>query len=266
MFCAEVTDRGLADLSRKIRLSHVHLSHNHIITDSGIAELLANSHQLSSLTLTNCGNLTDNTLSAIFESNSVWGKKRNVASQSLTTLELRANPGLTGSSLSFLAPAVPALKTLDLRDCYEVNLSSAMQELESLKNIQALYLGPSTYPLQSEPFLESMLFHAPNLTTLHLIGLSGMTEAAIAELLMESSSLRELVLTDMSVGTLTIESITNSCSNIQKLSIINSSKLQDKDIRCLLTICICLTHLSVARCPLLTSAGSLSPLTFICIR
>lgn len=120
-----------------------------------------------------------------------------------------------------------------------------MQDLEVLKHLSKLYLGPSSINIRSEAFLSSIMYHASKLTVLHLTSLSNLSETYISDIIFASPSLQDVSLIDLSCGTMTIEAIVNNIPRITKLSIHNSNIIADKDIRCLISVCIYLEELSL---------------------
>ena len=253
--CPKITDTGLSQLSKKIHLSNIYLCHNVQITDAGLERLLASSSQLYSVRLTNCPKLTDNAMEALYEAIAAWGKKRNTKTLSLKTLELRDNPLMTFQALVFLSTAVPNLVTLDLRDCTNIDLTKGMHEMERMRYLEEIYLGPSNHSLHAEEFLQSMLFHAANLKVLHLTGIGNMSDDDLAELISGTLLLTDLCLEGMDAGIHTIEAVCSHTPNITKFSLIGSSYITDPDVRCLTSICLFLKELTLRNCPLLTDTA-----------
>jgi hypothetical protein len=252
-YCPSIDDRGLIGLATKVRLTHIHISHNQNITDRGLIEFLSVSRQLMSLTISDCSNITDTCINNVFSSardNNKLKKALPTSSymQSLTNLELRANSNLTAKCLYAIASSSTSVRTLDLRESTGINLSTGLIEFEGLKHLRSLLIGPSHYPLQSETFTRSLLYHASTLTSLHLESLPDLKESDLTELIFESPYIRKLYLSEVSCGTATVEAIVNSIPDIQQFSIIGSAKLADKDVRCLTMICTQMKDFCVKRC------------------
>ena len=249
--CPKVTDKGLEQLCKKTHLSNINICHNLNITDAGIEKLISASNHLHSVRLTNCPRLTDSAMEAMYEAIAAWGKRRNTKSLTLEILELRDNPIITFQALVFLSTAVPNLVTLDLRDCANIDLTHGMHEMERMRYIEHIYLGPSNHPLNADSFLQSMLFHAANLKTLHLVGIGNMGDDDVAELISGTLLLTDLCIEGMDVGTHVIEAICSNIPNITKLAVIGSKMLADMEIRCVASICLFLTELTISSCPLI---------------
>lgn len=253
--CPKVTDTGLEHLCKKVHLSNINICHNLNITDDGIEKLISASNQLYSVRLTNCPKLTDAAMEAMYEAIAAWGKRRNTKSLTLKILELRDNPLITFQALVFLSTAVPNLVTLDLRDCTNIDLSQGMHEMERMRYIENIYLGPSNHPLHADAFLQSMLFHAANLKTLHLVGIGNMDDDDLAELISGTLLLTDLYIEGMDLGTHAVEAICSNIPNITKLVIIGSKILGDMELRCVASICLFLVELTVSSCPLVGDAA-----------
>jgi len=136
-------------------------------------DALMNSAQvLRSLKLVDCPRLTDKVVIAMFESDVVWGKKRNTSTQSVQSLDLRLNPNYTAQMLTFVSTAIPGLKSLDITHCPNIgaisvfllllmyynylwefsliclsyisinkDLTYGMKELETLRKLEDLRIG-----------------------------------------------------------------------------------------------------------------------------
>ena len=247
--CPKVTDSGLQELAKRVHLSSINLCHNVQITDEGLERLIAASGQLTTVGLTNCPKLTDASMEALFEAVTAWGKRRNVKTLAVKELELRDNPLMTFQALVFISTAVPNLTKLDLRDCGNIDVTKGMLEMERMRYLEELYLGPCSYqPLDSDAFLQSMLFHAANLRVLHLVGIGDMGDDDFSELMAATLVLEDLAVEGMELGVHTIESVCSNVPNLIKFSLTGSDFITDPDVRCLTSICLFLTDLTLVKC------------------
>eukprot|EP01041_Mallomonas_annulata_P000411 gene411-745_t len=250
--CMGITDSGLFELSRRIHLSTLHIAHNKSITDPAIEKLLSNSHQLNTINLTNCPKLTDRTIAAFHESTVTWGKKRNKRSQNLHMLQLRDNLNFSDQIFNYISTAMSELVYLDLRDCVNIDLTKGLKDIETMKSLENLYLGPSSFTVNKIQFIDSLLYHIPNLRVLHLQGFRELIDDDVAEILENCVMLEEINLTNMNVGTKCIEAIASNIPNIARVTFIGSSVLSDAEIRCLTCTCVNIVELTLQNCPRLT--------------
>lgn len=253
--CPKISDSGFRELSRRIHLSNFSVSHNVSVTDDSIEAMLSTSYKLKSFCLSNCPKLTDRAIESMYEKVVAWGRKRNLMSAYVTELVLNDNEHFSTQIMVWLSTAVPLLNKFDIRDCPNIDISKGMMQFEILKNIEHLYLGPSNHKLDCDMFVESMLFHSANLRTLHLVGLSELEDTDVAEIITAAVVLTELHLSNINIGSKTIESICSNLPNIIRLSIIGSDRLSDADIRCLSSVTLHLEELTLQRCMSITDAG-----------
>ena len=252
--CRKIGNKGFGEL-RKVNLRSLMLSHNLTCTDGSLDVVLSNSDHLHRLRFVNCPLLTDNTITALFESQVSWGKKRNERSANLVSLEIAGNPNITHHSLLYLSTAVPGIRALDISECPSVNVGEALREMENFNKLEDLRIGPSTSSTHADSLVRSLLGHMHNLRCLHLNGISCLTDQDLADLMEETIVLSEIKLEDMNVGTLTIEALCSAVPNITSVSIIGSPILNDTDVRCLTAICTSLTSLTMRRCVGITDKG-----------
>ena len=252
--CPKISDHGLEQLSRKVHLSNIHIAHNLNITDAGIESVISAAHDLESVELINCPQLTDRAIESMYEAVAAWGKRRNTKALSLQRLVLQDCSRLTAQSLVFIATAAPSLKYLDIRNCVKNDLVVGMKELEMLKCIEGLLLGPSAKleEEQASDLMQSILFHIPSLKTLHLIELDNMDDDCVTEIIDGSLVLEELVIQGMPVGIHTVESICSNVPNLRSITIDNSSYITDPDVRCICSILLHMKHMRFSRCSQLT--------------
>jgi len=236
--CHRISDDGLSQIAKKVHLSSLHISHNLAITDLGLEVLISAAHNLESIELRNCPKVTDRAMEAMFEAVVAWGKRRNTRSVSLKNLVLVDCVSITRQSLVFLAASVPNLVTLDLRNCVGIDLVKGMREMESLKNLQGLLLGPTVAlsPAEATDLMQSVLFHVSGLKVLHLLEFNGFDDDNITEIIDGTVVLEELVLTNMPFGIHTVESICSNVPNLKSLTMEGTSLLCDADVRCLSSI------------------------------
>ena len=192
---------------------------------------------MKSLCIANCPKLTDRSIAALFEKIVSWGKTRNNKTSTLTELVLNENENFTIQIITYISTALPLLIKLDMRDCPNINLSKSMQLMENMKCLEHLYLGPSNIKINSEMFVEGMLFHASNLKTLHLIGLSELNDEDIAEIIEASLLLKEISVSEMDVGSGTVEALCGHVPNFESFSLAGSKNFSDGDLRVLTSIC-----------------------------
>jgi hypothetical protein len=207
------------------------------VSDASAEAILSTSHNLKTLCITNCPKLTDRSIAALFEKVVSWGKTRNNKTLTLTELVLNENENYTTQIITYIATALPNILKLDMRDCPNINLSKGMQLMENMKCLEHLYLGPSNIKIDSEMFVEAMLFHAANLKTLHLIGLSDLSDEDISEIVEASLLLKEISVSEMDVGSGTVEALCGHVPNFESFSIAGSKNFSDGDLRVLTSIC-----------------------------
>jgi hypothetical protein len=254
--CPKITDAGLIEMAKNsIRVSVLNISHNLKISDKGIEALITGCKELKSLTLTNCPKLTNQAVASLYEITASWGRKRNVESEPLLHFEMQDNYNVTAEMLLWISACLPNLQRLDLRECGALNLVKGGNEIISMKTITDLRLGASTSRVDSGKFLLCMLYQAPQLVTLHLVGIHGFSDEHLGELIEQAVNLNDLHLVDVDFGTATVESICSNIPNIEKLVLSGSNSYQDADMRCLTTICRNLLELTVQRCPLLSNSA-----------
>ena len=253
--CPKVSDRGLSQLVRKVHLSSLHISHNHCITDAGIASLLSASGQLYSITLMNCPKLTDASIESIYEAIKAWGKRRNTKSLTIKSVVLRDNHLLTAQSLVFLSSAVPNLEILDIKGCANIDINKGLREMESLTSLRELTIGPSDFVINANELVESLLYHVARLTLLHLVDIHTLDDEHVAELLNGCLLLEDLHVEGIEVGVHTIEALCSNVPNMKRVAIINSKAILDADIRCMTSVCLHLESLTLRRCSKLTDAA-----------
>ena len=121
--------------------------------------LLFAARGLRTLRLGNCPTLTDRVINGLYEAEVAWGKKRNTKSLGLNVLELSGNPNFTWQMMTMISTANPHLKTLDISDCVNIDLNKALHEVENLKNIEVLKIGPSCKAVQVDNFLQVRPYH-----------------------------------------------------------------------------------------------------------
>jgi len=218
-------------------LSTINISHNVHVSDASAEAILSTTHNLKSLCIANCPKLTDRSIAALFEKVVSWGKTRNNKTSTLTELVLNENENFTIQIITYISTALPLVIKLDMRDCPNINLSKAMQLMENMKCLEHLYLGPSNIKIDSEMFVEAMLFHAANLKTLHLIGLSDLSDEDISEIVEASLLLKEISVSEMDVGSGTVEALCGHVPNFESFSIAGSKNFSDGDLRVLTSIC-----------------------------
>eukprot|EP01032_Pedospumella_encystans_P029012 gene29012-32762_t len=194
-------------------------------------------------------------VASLYEATASWGKKRNVESEPIVHLEIRDNANVNAEMLLWVSACLPNLRQLDLRDCTNLQLVKAMNEMIAMRKITDLRLGPSQHKIDSAKFLACMQYQGPQLVTLHLSGIKGFSDEHIGDLIECALNLEELVLIDLEFGTSTIESVCSNIPNIARLQLTGSSNFADIDMRCLTTICRNMFELTVQRCPRITDSA-----------
>lgn len=253
--CPHLSDMGLLELAKNVHLSVLNLSHNMKITDKGVESLVFCAKQMRSVVLVNCPKLTNKAVASLYEAVASWGRKRNVESEPITHLEIRDNSNVDAEMLLWVSACLPNLAHLDLRDCLSMHPVKSMNEMISMRRITDLRLGPCKHTVDSNKFLQCMLYQGPQLVTLHLDGVRGFSDEHLGELVESALDLQELVLRNMEFGTATVESICSNIPNIVRLELTGSNTLADIDVRCLATICRNMFELTVQRCPRLTDSA-----------
>jgi hypothetical protein len=253
--CSKVSDVGLRELSKKLHLSRISISHNVRITDSSMVALLAKVHELSELSVVNCSNLTDGTVAALYEAAAAWGTKRNTDTVRLKKLVLRDNPNYSFASTNYFATANPNIVELDIRECTGIDLNKGFAALEGLKCLECLKFGPTYHAVDADGLVESLLFHMARIRILHVVGVSDFCDSELGELMEATVALEELSLCDMEFGVKMIEGLCSNSPNISSVSLSGSNLLTDADVRCLTTVCNRIQELSLSRCNLLSDAA-----------
>jgi len=258
--CPRLTSSGLVELSRRIHLSSIHICHNVNIEDAALEQLLAGSSTLSSLRLTNCPKLTDESVNALHESLTAWGKKRNTRAKHLELLEIRDNENITSQALLMLSNASTNIISLDIRDCPAINIADGLESISYLRQLQHLKLGPSSVRNKVKPqarvqSVAHLVKVAPKLLTLGLTGISEFTDEDIAAVLDVALLLEELRVENMKFGTSAVEALCSNVPNVVRLSVIGSAIMRDEDFRCVTTVCLHLEEITVQRCPQLTDGA-----------
>ena len=82
-----------------------------------------------------------------------------------------------------------------------------------------------------------MLFHSANLKTLHLIGLSELSDEDIGEIVEASLLLKELSVSEIDIGSTTVEALCSHVPNFEIFSLAGSKCFSDGDLRILTSIC-----------------------------
>jgi hypothetical protein len=123
-------------------------------SDMGVEMLIFNSHNLKTLSLANCPALTNRVVDALYEAEVAWGKKRNTKSLPLVSLNLNGNSNFTFEIMLMISTANPDLKSLDVADCSSIDLNKALREIENLKKLEVLKLGPSSKVIDADEFLQ----------------------------------------------------------------------------------------------------------------
>ena len=254
--CRGVSDAGLVEISKRVQLSSMTLRHNMLISDHGLEALLRRSANIHTVDLCNVPKVTTTALSSFYENKVAWGKKRNERAQHLKELSLRGNPNIGPELLSLLSLSSPQLTSLDLRDCEELNLHEALKHLVHMEHIVDLRLGPTQHPFHASLFVETLAGHMESLKCLHLCSLASLSsDEHIAEIISYAVELEELFLSNMPFATLTVEAICSNIPNISRLSLVGSSRIDDRDLRCLSVVCRNLQEFTLNDCKNITDLG-----------
>jgi hypothetical protein len=113
---------------------------------------------LKNLCLANCPALTDRVIGALYEAEVAWGKKRNTKSLTLNSLNISGNPNFTSEIMVMISTANPDLVCLDISDNNRIDLNKALREIENLKKLKSLKIGPSSRPVDADEFLQVVIF------------------------------------------------------------------------------------------------------------
>ncbi|RYH31298.1 hypothetical protein EON65_02940 [archaeon] len=253
--CTRISDTGLLELTKNTRLSYIHIAHNYNVTDKSLVALLGAAKNLCYLNLANCVKLTDQSISALYETTAAWGKKRNLAGSVLRHVNLQSNPNFTAQVLLWLSTSATVMQSIDISDCSALDITKGMNELFNLTDLRTLTLGPTSIPVNGAHFCEYLQCHADNLVSLHLNGLAGVDDEAMGQILDFLLNLQDLVLQDIPFGTAMTESLCSSIPNISKLHLIGSDYFGDSELRCIASVCLHIKDLAVSRCNRLTDAG-----------
>lgn len=253
--CTRISDTGLLELTKNINLSYIHIAHNYNITDKSLAALLGAAKNLRFLNLANCAKLTDQTISALYETTAAWGKKRNLAGSVLRYVNLQSNSHFTAQVLLWLSTSATVMQSIDITECASLDITKGMKELFNLTDLRTLILGPTSIPVKGADFSEYLQCHADNLTTLHLNGLAGVNDDTMGQILDYLLNLQNLILQDVPFGTAMTESLCSSIPNISKLHLIGSDSFGDAELRCIASVCLHIKDLTISRCNRLTDSG-----------
>jgi hypothetical protein len=85
--------------------------------------------------------------------------------------------------------------------------------------------------------------------------MKGLSDELIAVIFDLPYHLEQIHLTDIPLGTLTIEAICSNYPNLHELSIIGSDVITDVDVRCIASVILHLSRLTISRCNALTESG-----------
>eukprot|EP01035_Chromulina_nebulosa_P020505 gene20505-26599_t len=261
--CPKLSDIGLLEVSKgRIGLQEVVLAHCPLLTDKSVESLLSNCRSLSCLHLIDLPQLTDRSFNALYESVFSWGKRRNTETNQVKDMQIKALPLITRQSLAWLSASCPNLQTLIVTDCSRIQLGVGLPEIVNLTSLKQLTVGPAAthpkFPDRCEKLMLSALVgQVGRLESLTLIGLPGVTDEDLAQLLEAANPeiLHTLCLRRLRVGTLAIEALCSYTPGIQHLEISDSEVLADIDMRCLASVCRNLVSLSLQRCSRLTDIG-----------
>ena len=254
--CTRVTDAGLIELSKRINLCNVSISHNSNVTDTGIEALISAGQNFLIIKLKNCPHLTDRSASTIYEAVVAWGKKRNKKTVYLSELDFSDNLNISASIFQWIAAAAPHLKTLNLGECPNMALSKRLIELQYMDKLSHLTIGPGlAEDFDKFEFVDAMCFLSPHLLTLHLVRMIQLDDDCVSAIISECIVLEDFSSEDIEVGTATVEAICSFVPNILRASIIGSSLLENIALRCLTAICRNLKELRIQRCDQITDEG-----------
>ena len=157
----------VGEVACKAHVNDFELSHNVRVTDVGVRTILSASSSLHSLILTNCPTLTDEAIRTIYEANVAWGKKRNRRASTLHSFDVKDNFHLSTQVLFWISVTAFNLTSLDVRNCPNMDLTTGIPELVTLKSLKHLYLGPCNNPVVSKRFALSMEPHMVRHVTQH---------------------------------------------------------------------------------------------------
>jgi hypothetical protein len=266
--CNKLSDLGLNEVSKKNHLKDIYFSHSLAISDKGIESLMVNSLDLDHFEIVNCPNLTNKTVSYLYEVTASWGKRRNTEAATLSKLIVRDNVNITEESLLWVTTSSRELVEIDLRECPNIEFGKAILEMAHLTQLRYLRLG--TFNLEEglgkggskgfrfklDYFLQGLKQLIPQLLVLQLINIDDIRDEHMADLLDDAFSLTELSLVKLSdIGTNTIESICSNIPNISRLEISYSKALRDIDLRCLSSVLFHIKYIKINHCPLISDAG-----------
>lgn len=253
--CNKVTDAGILEMTKNIHLDNIHFAHSLSVTDKSMAALLGMAADLTSLQLINLPKLTDATLSALYETGAAWGKKRSTAGTTLRQVILQDNANFTAQVLLWLSTSAVKVESIELRDLQGLNVVKGLSELYNLTSLQHLSIGPCVNPIDGYAFNSYLVCHADHLVSLHLTGLAGMEDEQLGELLDQMINLHTLTIEDMPFGTSMTEALCSNIPNIAHLSLINSQRFGDPELRCISVACLHLKSLTLSKCNAVTDAG-----------
>lgn len=225
-----------------------------VIGDKSLGALIGQSKELKTLEIVNCPKISDEGLAFLYETQAAWGKRRNVAGATLKEVTLADTTSLSAKVLLWISTSATNLEHICIENT-SMDLGKAISELYNLTQLRELKLGPSPRPVDPFEFNQYLFCHAENLLTLRLVGIQGLNDDRLGELLDQLLSLQTLTLIDIPFGTSTTEAMCSNIPNIQSIEFVGSHLFGNDELRCIASVCLHLQSVTLRRLPSLTDAG-----------
>jgi hypothetical protein len=251
--CPKVSDLGIQDLCRYCHFHTIQFSHSNTITNKAMEAICLQSEEIIDVSLINCSKISNSVVEYLYEMIKPVGNRKTSPGRNIVKLTITDTLNITEDCFLFLSSAMHCLRELNMMDCENIDLSLVFKELKHIRSLSKLSIGPSKRPLQNPKRWYIELGELlPQLEEFHLQGMPNINDKYLAKIFdFCDNNLKVLSLIDLPVGTECIESICSTLAKLQKLSIIGSSIIGDKDLRCLSSVCLFLKSLTLINCPLL---------------
>lgn len=255
--CSKITDTGLAEIVRNSNFHSVFISHTNTISDKAFEILAQNSPGLTDVGICNCSKVTNNTVSSLYQTNKSIGNRKVNPGHNLLRLKLQDLYALDEGILLWISASMRMLVDLDITNCPNIDLSNAFADIRHLSSLTSLSIGPSTKHLvYGSNWSADLTAIVPTLESLSINGIPGLDDEQFANVFDTSNNnLKVLTLKNIPIGTNTIESICTAQPHLPTITLVGSPLLNDKDLRCLNSVCIKMLSLTVGACPSLTDSA-----------
>ena len=253
--CPKVSDLGLTEISKNNSINILDLSHSSSISDKAIEAIFLNTKELRELTLLNCSQISDHSLSYLYEIKTTSGMKKTIAASHLKKLVVSDSVRITDQAMLWISTGASHIEELKIAHCPMINPAKTVAELCNLRSLVKLELGPTMSKFDVTLLLRSMSILGSQLIFLELDTMISIQDEQLAELVEQCLNLDHLSLSNMEFGTATTESICSNIPNVSSLALVGSSAFQDIDLRCICSTILNLKSLTIGNCSRLSDAG-----------